>query len=223
MFDNTRYACFRMLLKVGQIIREQIMTINKERLQAAAAGAKDRVGNKLGEIWWAFLVRGLLALALGIGALFWPEATLTLLVQLVAVFALLDGAAAIFSAFRSQDPVTHLLPGLVSLAVGAVLLFMPGVRLLLIILGIWTLLQGSTLLLAARKLDTTDPNRGTVTTLGVIAAIIGGILLAWPGSGAVAISWLIAALAFLVAVLMIFLALRLRRLEQRFAKLGGAG
>ena len=93
----------------------------------------------------------------------------------------------------------------------------------MIILGIWTLLQGSTLLLAARKLDTTDPNRGTVTTLGVIAAIIGGILLAWPGSGAVAISWLIAALAFLVAVLMIFLALRLRRLEQRFAKLGGAG
>ena len=201
------------------------MIIKKERLQATAAGAKDRVSNKLGEIWWAFLVRGLLALALGIGALFWPEATLTLLVQLVAVFALLDGAAAMFSAFRSRDPVTHLLPGLVSLAVGAVLLFMPGVtvRLLLIILGIWALLQGSTLLLAAHKLNTTDPNRGTVATLGVIAAIIGGILLAWPGSGAVAISWLIAALAFLVAALMIFLALRLRRLEQRFDKLGGAG
>ena len=201
------------------------MTIKKERLQAAAAGAKDRVSNKLGEIWWAFLVRGLLALALGVGALFWPEATLTLLVQLVAVFALLDGAAAILSAFRTRDPVTHLLPGLVSLAVGAVLLFMPSVtvRLLLIILGIWALFQGGSLLLAARQLDTTDPNRGAVVTLGVIAAIIGGILLAWPASGAVAISWLIAALAFLLAALMIFLALRLRRVEQRLGRLGGAG
>ncbi len=201
------------------------MTINKERLQAAAAGAKDRVSNKLGEIWWAFLVRGLLALALGIGALFWPKATLTLLVQLVAVFALLDGVAAIFGAFRSRDFGTHLLPGLVSLAVGAVLLFMPGVtvRLLLIIVGIWALLQGGSLLLAARKLDATDPNRGAVVTLGVIAAIIGGILLAWPGSGPVAISWLIAVLAFLVAALMIFLALRLRRVEQRIDRLGGAG
>ena len=201
------------------------MTIDKERLQAAAAGVKDRVSNKLGEIWWAFLVRGLLALALGIGALFWPEAALTLLVQLVAVFALLDGGAAIFSAFRSRDPGTYLLPGLVSLAVGAILLFMPGVtvRLLLIILGIWALLQGGSLLLVARKMDTTDPNRGAVDTLGVIAAIIGGILLAWPGSGAVAISWLIAALAFLVAALMIFLALRLRRVEQRIDRLGGSG
>jgi uncharacterized membrane protein HdeD (DUF308 family) len=201
------------------------MTINDERLQAAATGARDRVSNRLGEIWWAFLVRGLLALALGIGALFWPKATLTLLVQLVAIFVLLDGVAAIYSAFRSRDFGTYLLPGLVSLVVGAVLLFMPGVtvRLLFIILGAWALFQGVSLLLAARKLEATDPNRGLVITMGVIAAIVGAVLILWPGTGAVAISWVIAALAFLVGALMIFLGLRLRRVEQRVGNLGMGG
>jgi len=201
------------------------MTINDERLQAAATGARDRVSNRLGEIWWAFLVRGLLALALGIGALFWPKATLTLLVQLVAIFVLLDGVAAIYSAFRSRDLGAYLLPGLVSLVVGAVLLFMPGVtvRLLFIILGAWALFQGVSLLLAARKLEATDPNRGLVITMGVIAAIVGAVLILWPGTGAVAISWVIAALAFLVGALMIFLGLRLRRVEQRVGNLGMGG
>jgi uncharacterized membrane protein HdeD (DUF308 family) len=124
-----------------------------------------------------------------------------------------------------RDFGTYLLPGLVSLVVGAVLLFMPGVtvRLLFIILGAWALFQGVSLLLAARKLEATDPNRGLVITMGVIAAIVGTVLILWPGTGAVAISWVIAALAFLVGALMIFLGLRLRRVEQRVGNLGMGG
>ncbi|MEA2094716.1 MAG: DUF308 domain-containing protein [Pseudomonadota bacterium] len=59
--------------------------------------------------------------------------------------------------------------------------------------------------------------------MGVIAAIVGAVLILWPGTGAVAISWVIAAMAFLVGALMIFLGLRLRRVEQRVGNLGMGG
>jgi uncharacterized membrane protein HdeD (DUF308 family) len=44
-------------------------------------------------------------------------------------------------------------------------------------------------------------------------------LLIWPGTGVVAISWIIALAALMLAALLIFLALRLKRLKQRVDKL----
>lgn len=44
-----------------------------ERAQAVAAGVRAGVSSKLGSIWWAFLLRGIFFIALGIFALFWPR------------------------------------------------------------------------------------------------------------------------------------------------------
>ena len=51
------------------------MAIDKEQIQAAATWAKNQISDKLGDVWWSLLVRSLLAAALGIAALFWPNAT----------------------------------------------------------------------------------------------------------------------------------------------------
>jgi uncharacterized membrane protein HdeD (DUF308 family) len=106
--------------------------------------------------------------------------------------------------------------------VGAVLLFWPGVtvKLLLIILGIWALLHGANLFLAGRNADQNDPNRGLLLTIGLVLAVIGLVLIVWPGAGAVTISWLVAALAFVVGAMLVFLALRLRQVKLRVDKLG---
>ena len=116
----------------------------------------------------------------------------------------------------------YLLPALVSMAVGAVLLFWPGltVKWLLIILGIWALLQGVNLFLTGRSAEDSDPNRGLLMTIGSVLAVVGLVLIVWPGAGAVTISWLVAALALLVGALLVFLALRLRRVKLRVDKLG---
>ena len=90
------------------------MPLDKEQLQAAAAGAKARVSDKLGDICWSLLVRGLLALALGIAAIFWPKATLELLVRLVGLYVLFDGIVSLFGAFRARELSAYLVPGLVS-------------------------------------------------------------------------------------------------------------
>jgi uncharacterized membrane protein HdeD (DUF308 family) len=49
---------------------------------------------------------------------------------------------------------------------------------------------------------------------------VGVVLIVWPGAGAVTISWLVAALAFLIGAILIFLGLRLRRAKLRVDSLG---
>jgi len=198
------------------------MPSGNERLRVAAAGLQNRVSAKMGDIWWAFLIRGLIALALGVSALIWPKLTLGVLIRLIGVYALLDGAAGVIGGLRSRDVQSYLLPALVSLAVGAILLFWPGltVKWLLIILGGFALLQGASLFLAGRSAQADDPNRALLASSGAVLAVIGLVLIVWPGAGAVTISWLVAALAFVIGALLTFLALRLRRVKLRVDSLG---
>ena len=198
------------------------MPSNNEQLRAAAAGLQNRVSGKMSGLWWAFLLRGLLALGLGVSALIWPGLTLALLIRLIGLYAVLDGIAGIVSSLRYRELQSYLVLSLASLAVGAVLIFWPGVTVkgLLILLGFWAVLQGANLLLAGRSAEYDDPNRTLLTTTGTVLAVIGLVLIIWPGVGVVTISWLVAALAFLIGALLVFLALRLRRVKRRVDSLG---
>jgi len=198
------------------------MPIDKEKLQTAAAGAQARVSDKLGDVWWSLLVRGLLAVALGIAAIFWPKATLELLVRLVGLYVLFDGIVSLVGAFRARELGAYLVPGLISVAIGGILLFWPDVtgRLLLIIVGIWALFQGVTLAWAGWQTDADDPERSLAMTIGGVAAIAGVILVVWPGTGSVAISWVIGIAALLVGALLLYLASRVRQAAKRVADVG---
>ena len=198
------------------------MPSNNEQLRAAAAGLQNRVSEKMSGIWWAFLLRGLLALGLGVSALIWPSLTLALLIRLIGIYAVLDGAAGIVSSIRHRELQSYLVLSLASLAVGAILIFWPGVTVkgLLIILGFWAVLQGANLFLAGRGAEIDDPNRALLTTTGTVLAVIGLVLIIWPGVGVITISWLVAALVFLIGALLVFLALRLRRVKRRVDTMG---
>ena len=192
------------------------MTDHEEQWRQVASRTQVRMSNRLGGVWLGFLLRGLLALALGFGALFWPSATVELLVRLVGIFAILNGSAALFSAYQARMPGSYWVPGWMSLGAGAVLLFWPGVtvHLLFLILGIWATFQGGSLWLMARQAPTDDPDRGLLSGVGVAAVLIGVVLIFWPATGAVAISWVIAALALLVGFMLIYMALHLHRARQ---------
>jgi len=199
------------------------MTDN-EQPKAAAAGLRDRTSGKMGDIWWAFMVRGLFALALGLSILIWPELTLGLLIRLIGFFVLLDGLVGIISGIRCRELMSYLLPALISLVVGAVLLFWPGVTVkgLLVFLGIWALFMGTGLFFSGRKADKRDPNSSIFATLGAVLAVIGLILIFWPGTGVTTLIWLMAGLTLLVGAFLIFLALKLRRVNQRLENIGNA-
>jgi hypothetical protein len=48
------------------------MNEQREQLRSITAGVRSRVSGKLGDIWWAFMLRGVFAGLLGICALIWP-------------------------------------------------------------------------------------------------------------------------------------------------------
>jgi uncharacterized membrane protein HdeD (DUF308 family) len=52
-----------------------------------------------------------------------------------------------------------------------------------------------------------------------VVTVVGLVLLIWPGTGVVVISWIIALAALLFAALLIFLALRFQRLKKRVDEL----
>lgn len=189
------------------------------QLEAVAAGLRSRASEKLGDLWWWFLLRGALAGALGLGALLWPSASLTVLARLVGLYCLVDGAASLVAVLRGAEPGATWLTIIAGLAAGAVLLLWPGVPLrgFLLAFGGWAILTGASHVLAARGRGE-DGEAATTTTLGWLLAGFGLVLVLWPGTGVVAIAWVIALAALMTAALLLFVALRLRRLQGRVAE-----
>ncbi|MGO9559457.1 MAG: DUF308 domain-containing protein, partial [Acidimicrobiales bacterium] len=76
----------------------------------------------------SFIVRGLLALVVGVVALAWPGVTLLALVVVFAVFAFIAAGLQALQAFssRTAGPVFgHLLLGLIDIAAGVIALAWP--------------------------------------------------------------------------------------------------
>jgi uncharacterized membrane protein HdeD (DUF308 family) len=189
----------------------------RERAQAVAASVRAGVSSKLGSIWWSFLLRGIFAVALGIFALFWPTLSLSILAFAVGLYCVADGAVGLFGALRYPELREYLVQALVVLGIGAVLIIWPGatLRIVLLFLGVAALLAGIGQILTARQMVADDPERGVVMTIGIAAAIVGLVLVFWPGSGIVVISWVIGIAAILIGALLIYLGSRFKRLEAR--------
>ena len=56
----------------------------------------------LGDNWWLLLLRGIVAIAFGVMAFFWPGLTLVTLTLLWGAYALMDGVIAIWAAFNAS-------------------------------------------------------------------------------------------------------------------------
>jgi uncharacterized membrane protein HdeD (DUF308 family) len=193
------------------------MTEEREKLRQVAAVAKQRVGDKLGDLWWWFMIRGVLAVGLAMVALFWPQNTIEILVNLLGIYLLVDGIVGATGAVRSRGKDGFPVYAIASLIAGTILLFWTGisVRIFLVLVGVWAMLQGVSLFLASRSSDADARSRQSLAIVGGVMAVAGLILMVWPGTGVVAISWLIAAVALVAGCLLIFVALRLRRISRR--------
>ena len=95
----------------------------------------------------SLILRGILAVAVGIMALAWPQVTVLALVILFAVYAFIAAGLEAMRAFSSPGagPVFgHLLLGLVNLGAGVVALAWPGptALVLVLIVGTWAVIAG---------------------------------------------------------------------------------
>jgi len=195
------------------------MPDEREKLRQVVTAAKQRVSNKLDDIWWWFMIRGIMALCLAVVALFWPDKTIGILVNLLGAYLLFDGVVGAIGVVRSGGKSGFPVFAMVSIVVGAILIFWTGisVRLFLTLMGLCALLQGSGMFLSNRSSDSDAESRRLFGTVGAVLAVIGLILIVWPSTRVVAISWLIAVVALVIGCVLIFVATRLRRITDRLS------
>jgi uncharacterized membrane protein HdeD (DUF308 family) len=170
----------------------------------------------LADNWWLLMLRGIAAIAFGILAFIWPGLTLLTLVFLYALYAVIDGALALWGAMTGGQEGTSrwwlAAVGVVGLVVGLLAAIWPGITafILIAIIGASALIRGVIEIFGAIELRKEIEHEWFLILSGVLSVIFGLFVLFRPGAGAVALVWLIALYAIAIGVVTVVLSLRLR-------------
>ena len=165
--------------------------------------------------WWAFVIRGLLAILFGLIALFVPGVTMLSLVFVFAAYAVTDGVFAIASAVRAAKTGERwsllVLEGVVDILAAALAVMLPGLTVVVFVtlVAIWALITGGFMVAASSKLDA-EHGRWWLALGGVVSLGYGVALVIAPMIGALVLTWWIGAYAILFGAAMLALAFRLR-------------
>jgi len=177
--------------------------------------------------WWVLLLRGAVAILFGILTFLQPGISLASLVLLFGAYALADGILGAWTAVSHRKDRENwwvlLLEGLVGIGVGVLTLFNPGVTALALLfyIAIWAIATGVLEIVTAVRLRKEIEGEWMLVLAGLASVAFGVLLMARPGSGALAVLWLIASYAIVFGVLLVVLAFRVkgvaRRIEARLS------
>jgi uncharacterized membrane protein HdeD (DUF308 family) len=166
--------------------------------------------------WWLFLVRGLLALAVGLIAIFDPGATLAALILLLGAFFIVDGVFAVIKAFgvmrSDRSWWLLLLSGVVSVVAGFVVFAWPGLTALTLayLIGFWAIVTGIFEVMVAISLRRVIRGEWLYVLFGVISIAFGIYVAFIPGLGLAYLTLMIAIYGFVAGFSLIAAAFRLR-------------
>jgi len=168
--------------------------------------------------WWVFVLRGVVAILFGVLAFVRPGITLEVLVLLFAFWALFDGVFALISsvgAAEAHEPWWPLvLIGLLGVAAGIVTLRWPGITALalLFVIAYWSIFRGILEIAAAVRLRNLIPGEPWLILGGIASIAFGVLLVLYPGSGLLAVIWLVGIYAVIFGIAGLMLGLRLKSL-----------
>jgi uncharacterized membrane protein HdeD (DUF308 family) len=172
--------------------------------------------------WWAFAIRGLLAMLFGVIAFTLPGAAMLSLVLIFAAYALADGVLAIVSAVRAASHherwLTFVIEGIVGIGAAILAVAWPAVTVVVFvtIVAIWAIISGAFMLAASFHMDAAH-GRWWIALGGVASLVYGALLIVMPLIGALVLTWWIGAYAFIFGVAMMAAAFRLRARLQAHA------
>ncbi|HEV7605364.1 MAG TPA: DUF308 domain-containing protein [Candidatus Limnocylindrales bacterium] len=169
--------------------------------------------------WWVLVVEGVLGVIFGVLALLLPGVTLLTLAYLFAAWAIISGVTAIGEGMRVADQRGRSWPfavtGVVSIVAGVLAALLPGPTIggLMLFLGAWLVVGGVAQLWAAYQIRKVIDNEWIIALAGVLRAVAGLIILAFPIVGALLTVAYISSAAIIVGVIAIALGFRLRGLR----------
>ena len=164
----------------------------------------------------SLMVRGLLAVAVGVIAIAWPNITVLALVIVFAVYAFMDAIVELTRAFssRTAGPVFgHLLLALIDIAAGIAAIAWPGptALVLVIVVAAWAFVSGFFELYAAFGSGETAGTRAMFILGGLVSIAFGVVLAVRPGIGAITLALLFGLYSLILGVSEIVLGIEMRR------------
>mgnify|MGYP003585015264 FL=1 len=148
---------------------------------------------------WGFGIAGLVAIAMGIFVLVWPNEMVKIAALLVGIYAVLSGLIYIFTAIRAKElkslaRITRVIAGIAFITAGIVMLsFLRASAVVLanvlgVILGILWMVEGvSALMLLRGRVE----QNALATGYAIVALVIGVLLLLTPVWGTAFLRWMI--------------------------------
>ncbi|MBL7775398.1 MAG: DUF308 domain-containing protein [Saprospiraceae bacterium] len=171
----------------------------------------------LAKHWWVLVLRGIVSLAFAAAAFLMPEFTFDVLVMMIGLFLLADGALATYSGFRlrgqDDDWWVAVLEGLIGVGLGIGTLVYPelSAALLVLFIALWCLLTGAFEIALAIRIRKEIEDEWQLAFAGVISIALGVLMLVQPNAGALSIAWWVGFYATFFGLLLIGLGIRLRR------------
>ncbi len=180
--------------------------------------------------WGWFLFRGLIALALGILAIFFPFSAVTAFAFLFALFAFVDGVSLLISGIAGA---THhrerwwglVIAGLVGIAVGVIYIAWPALStvsyalVLLVMIAAWAIINGIGQISAAIELRKQIEGEWLLAIAGIFSILLGIAILVVtatvPGASIFSVGFIIGFWALMVAAALIGLAFKLKAHKQK--------
>ena len=182
------------------------------------------------QVWYWPVLRGVLAIVLGIVAIAWPDITAAAIIWVIGIFAIVDGIVEIVEGIRRRGTgngtAVLVTMGVLSLAVGIVLLVWPGKTAIVLtwIVGLWAVVYGLFQTVASLELRKVP---GSGWGWGVLAGLLGlafGLLVLFNvNAGLVSIVWILAVFAILWGVMLIAFGIQIRSLGRRAGQAAASG
>ena len=182
---------------------------------------------ELSRWWWAFLLRGLVAIAFGILAFAAPSIGGLILVYLFGAWALVEGITSLATGIKRRTIHRHwwleVAEGILSVAAGVLAIAFPvfTAEILLLLIAAWAIVVGAFQVYLAFRLRHEMRGEFWLGLAGVAAILLGIGMLLFPAVAALSLVWLIGSLAIAFGVFLAILGWRLRHVS-RLAKLDAA-
>jgi uncharacterized membrane protein HdeD (DUF308 family) len=174
--------------------------------------------------WWALLLRGIFALAIGIVILWRPFDSIAVFALVIAWWSLFSGVIQLVHAFELRAVYSRwwvlLLSGLVGIVFGvAAMYYYPGLSLAFAVLWVtwWLFVTGVVAILAAMMERRVGMSWGWTLAFGILAIVAGVFAIMSPPATLSAIMGLIAAFAIVSGVLLLMGAFAVASLKTNVA------
>jgi uncharacterized membrane protein HdeD (DUF308 family) len=164
----------------------------------------------------SLLLRGLLAIVVGVVSVAWPDITVGAIVILFAVYAFIAAVTDTMRAFSSDraGPVAgYLLLALLSVAAGVIALVWPGITALVLTVWVaaWALITGVVEVALTFRQGATAGERAMWILSGLVSIALGVVLFVRPDVGALSLASVFGLFAIVYGVSAVVLSMQARR------------